>query len=215
MKRLALILILLSSPTARAADVISAGIMRRDAAPAKEDLENLYFSLADLATLDQRHQMWAFSSNTKAALWKYNIERYVRNHPELTADAQEVLRDGIRLVSTPAWFDITKGSFGYEAKLLALEELKRRVKNALPPEAIFEVFMRLGSEPVSASVQRSTSEEGRMQMHENFSAECHCGDVYDCGSDPRYKDCFASYCIPVFHCGYYSDELCWGRCKYT
>jgi hypothetical protein len=214
MKNLMLMVVLLSSLTAQADDVIRREVMRRDVAPPKEALEELYFSLADLAIQDQRDQMWALSSKTKAALWKYNIERYLRNHPELSGEAREVLQEGIQLVTTPAWFDITPGSFGYQSKSLAREDLKGRVKILLSQEAMFEAFIRLGAEPVAASVEKPTTEGRRVQAEESWSPMCHCAGDFDCGSNASYG-CFSSYCIDTTHCGWMGDELCTGRCKAT
>ncbi|HEX9984872.1 MAG TPA: bacteriocin fulvocin C-related protein [Thermoanaerobaculia bacterium] len=214
MKKLMLVAVLWSSVTAQADDIIGREVMRRDVAPPRQALEDLYFSLADLAIQDQREQMWALPSKTKSALWKYNIERYLRNHPELGGEAQEVLREGIRLVTTPAWFDITPGSFGYQPKVLAREELKARATSMLSQEAVFEVFIRLGPEPVTIPVAKPTADRRRVQTEESWSPMCHCASEFDCGSNASYG-CFSSYCIDTMHCGWQGDELCIGKCKAT
>ncbi|HYC93442.1 MAG TPA: bacteriocin fulvocin C-related protein [Thermoanaerobaculia bacterium] len=148
-------------------------------------------------------------SLTKSALWGYNIERYLRDHPGLSPEAQAILREGIGLVSAPAWFDIGPGAFGYEMKTMALDGFRKRAERVLSAETIYEVFIRLGREPeVAAEPRRSPG--GKVETH-GFS--CSCGSYYDCGRSDR--DCFGSWCFIVYHCGFYSDEPCWGNCKST
>jgi hypothetical protein len=162
--------------------------------------------------------MWALSSKSKAALWTYNIQRYLRHHPELSVEAQEAMHEGVRLISTPGWFDIQKGSFGYEAKSLALETHKRRVESVLQREAIQEVFMRLGPEPLTFETEmpmlqsidtRATALSSDVAPLAEYDG-CHCASAFDC---IYWLVCSSSYCDPVRHCGWYGDELCWGRCK--
>jgi hypothetical protein len=119
--------------------------------PQSADLQiaQLYESLASLPLTVQKQQAWALSSDVKAALWTININKYLSAHPELTSEAQEVLRDGIRLVSSPGWFDVQPGSVLYPWKDAIREEHKRRAESVLSPETIIEVFIRLGREPLS------------------------------------------------------------------
>lgn len=186
-------------------------------APSQTELENFYFSLADLSLEDQREQMWPLSSSTKAALWTYNAERYLRNHPELSADGQEVLRRGIALINTPAWFDIQEGSIGYPAKRSALAEFKRDFEKTLPADVIYEVLIRLGPEPTSSeSSQAPTITRSRQpSIQPDSFVHCHCGSGFDCASSSSY-DCYDAWCIPTpSHCGPYADDPCWGKCKST
>jgi hypothetical protein len=147
--------------------------------PAQADVENLYFSLADLSLEDQRQQMWALSSTTKAALWTYNAERYLRNHPELEAEAQEMLRRGTALINTPAWFDIQQGSVGYPAKKAALLAFKQEFEKVLSPEIIYEVLIRLGPNPEEES-SFAPEERPRAKMQSEGSMfSCSCGSGFD------------------------------------
>ena len=176
-------------------------------ARADRELVDLYLSLTDLPLQDQREQTWGMPSLTKSALWTYNIERYLRDHPDMSAQAQEILREGIGLVSAPAWFDIGPGVVGYDIKTMALEGFKDRAKRVLSRETIVETFIRLGREPDSAT-EPERSPGGKVESN-GFS--CSCGSYFDCGRQDR--DCFDSWCFTVYHCGWYSDEPCWGNCK--
>ena len=182
------------------------------------ELENLYFSLADLSLEDQRQQMWGLSSSTKAALWTYNTERYLLFHPELSVEGQELLREGVRLINTPAWFDIQEGSIGHAAKRIALAEFKRDFEKVLPANVIYEVLIRLGSEPARAESQenrQSMAMAGVSPARADAFYHCSCGSPFDCGSTSSYG-CFDSWCIPTpSHCGPYADDPCSGRCKLT
>lgn len=182
---------------------------------ADAEIIQLYFSLSDLSLDDQRLQMWGLTSTTKAALWTYNIDRYLRDHPELSVEAQEVLREGIRLVRTPAWFDIAPGSFGYEPKSIALEELKGRMKSVLSPQTIVETFIRLGAEPVSAlwpSAQTPIADPKSRQAPRAEIYGCTCAGQWECGYFSDYS-CYDSYCDWVPHCGIFHNEYCTGKCK--
>ena len=149
-------------------------------------------------------------SQTKAALWRYNIERYLRDHPEMAPEAQAILREGIGVVSIPDWFDIDPGDFGYEMKTIVLEGLKERAKKALSRETIVEVFIRLGHEPEHAAETEETS-RGRIETN---AFSCTCGSQFDCGSAVEWN-CYDAWCFTVYHCGWYSSEPCWGKCKAT
>jgi|GEM_PF-3857378 len=182
--------------------------------PSQVEIENLYFSLAELSLHDQRQQMWSLSSTTKAALWTYNTERYIGNHPDLGIEARELLHRGVSLINTPAWFDIQDGSIGYGAKRAALAEFKRNFQEVLPADLIYEVLIRLGPEPSFAgSSARPTGERRDIQPDSWYN--CYCGTQFDCGSSGSY-DCFDGYCVPTpAHCGPYGDDPCWGKCKST
>ncbi|MDQ3282614.1 MAG: bacteriocin fulvocin C-related protein [Acidobacteriota bacterium] len=158
--------------------------------------------------------MWGLSSAIKAELWNYNIERYLRDHPDLSAEAQVALRDGMLLVTTPGWFDIQDGSPGYLTKTMALANLKSRITAVLTREAIVEAFIRLGPEPVVTPSTTVTSPRLVPQTDIDVGVYCHCGSVYDCGSSMSYG-CYSSWCLSQTHCGFYSDEVCWGKCKST
>lgn len=215
MKSLVVLLALMSSLTLRADRAIERDAWLRDAGRPDAEIEDLYFSLMDLTLEEQRDQMWALASDTKAALWQYNIQRYLRDHPELSAEAQEVLGDGVRLVTTPAWFDIIEGSFGYEAKALAREDFKARVKGALSQGAVYEIFIRLGPEPFSVSPDEPQYQNPRLGTpRTNWGFTCSCASNFDCGSSSS-SDCFSSWCTTKAHCGWYGDELCTGKCKST
>lgn len=215
MKKLAVILALVSSLTLKADKPVDRGGWHRDVGLPEAEIADLYFSLIDLSLEDQRDQMWALSSNTKAGLWKLNILRYLRDHPELSAEAQQVLRDGIRLVSTPAWFDIVEGSFGHEPKALAREDFKSRVQSVLPRDAIHEVFIRLGPEPLIVSPGEPQHQNPRLGApRSEWGYKCSCATNFDCGSSSSY-DCFGAWCITTTHCGWFGDELCTGKCKST
>lgn len=170
---------------------------------------SLYFSLSDLALEDQRAQMWALPNDTKAALWMYNIKRYLRDHPELSAEAQELLRTGIRLVATPAWFDMGPGSFGYDPQTNALSDFKERTSRVLSRETVFDVFIRLGSDPVHAVPHPATTV---FEPRADVLNACSCASGFDCGSTSSYG-CYDSWCEPARHCGWFGFEWCTGKCK--
>ncbi len=179
-------------------------------------LITLYFSLTDLPTADQRDQMWALPNATKAALWTYNIKRYLRDHPELSTEAQETLREGIRLIATPAWFDIAPGSFGYEPQSNALADFKKRTISTLSRETIGDVFIRLGSEPASAGANPAEPESSRaakaLAPRADVMHACYCASSFECGSSSSYG-CYDSWCEPTRHCGWFGWEMCVGTCK--
>lgn len=186
---------------------------RRNASGRADDgLRDLYDSLSDLSLEDQRQQMWGMASTTKAALWTYNIQRYLRDHPEMSVPAQEVLRDGIRLVTTPAWFDMAPGAFGYEVQSRALEEFKRRMASELSREVIFEVFLRLGPEPYSGSPEPQDDSARRLVPRSEVYTTCSCAGQWECGYFSDFE-CAPSWCDPARHCGVFGTELCWGNCK--
>lgn len=217
MKTLLVILCIMLSLTVQADDTQRRDYDRRTlTARPLPDLENLYFSLADLSLDDQRQQMWGLSSSTKAALWTYNTERYLLHHPELSVEGQELLREGVRLINTPGWFDIQEGSIGYAAKRIALAEFKRDFEKILPAEVIYEVLIRLGSEPASGDIRpHRPSTPTAPSVQTNAFYHCSCGSGFDCGSTSSYG-CYDSWCIPTpSHCGPFADDPCWGRCKST
>ena len=183
---------------------------RTPADPTDMEVVDLYLSLSDLSLQDQRDQTWAMPSQTKAALWRYNIERYLSEHPAMTAEAQAVLREGIAVVSIPDWFDIEPGDFGYEMKTMVLDGLKERAETTLSPETIAEVFIRLGREPERDGETEKTSP---VRIETNAFA-CSCGSQFDCGSAIEWN-CYDAWCFTVYHCGWYSNEVCWGKCKAT
>lgn len=190
-----------------------AGSRRAEVIRADEELVQLYYSLRDLSLEEQRVQTWGVTTKTKAALWKFNIELYLRTHTELSADAQSVLREGIRLVTTPAWFDVVEGSLGYEPKALAREALKNRAKSVLSPEQIHETFIRFGPEPLTISLDPPGNKERRPRVPQvEWGFKCSCASNFDCGSSSSY-DCYGSWCISNVHCGWFGDELCTGKCK--
>ena len=174
---------------------------------ADAQLNGLYVALSELSLPEQRHQMWGLSSMTKAELWRHNIERYLEKHPELEPESRSVLFEGIALISSPGWFDIQQGSIGYPAKEQALKEHERHVQARFQPEAIVEIFIRLGPEPAAELPHRP----GAVAL--GGGGECTCASWYDCPLWPA-QDCHDSYCVPLQHCGYYNDEVCTGRCKW-
>jgi hypothetical protein len=167
---------------------------RKTARAADPQLAGLYMALSELSLAEQRHQMWGLSSATKVELWRHNIERYLQKHPELEPDSRNVLLEGIALISTPAWFDIQEGSIGYQAKVQALQEHKRRIQAQLQPEAIVEIFIRLGPEPIPEQPRRP----GAIALGDG--GECTCASWYDCPLWPA-QNCYDSYCIPLQRCG--------------
>lgn len=186
----------------------------------------LYVSLSELPLEEQRAQMWGLSSKSKAALWKYNLEQYLQKHAELGLEEQNVLLEGIRLVTTPAWFDIEEGSFGYDAKQQALAQHKRGAEALFQPEAIYEIFLRLGPEPPESRLATAALTAGNPTLSSGGSRRlaiprvnqdaCHCTDSYECwywGSGGY--ECFISYCSFVRHCGFFHDEMCLGKCKWN
>lgn len=219
MRRLAVILCVMMSLTVHADDSLRDDIACRrtaDVLPLAE-IENMYFSLADLSLEEQRQQMWGLSSATKAALWTYNAERYLRHHPELSLEAQEMVRRGTALINTPAWFDIQEGSIGYPAKKLALTAFKQDFENILSRDLIYQVLIRLGPEPVMAESEQSTPAGGsrRVSVQPNSFYHCSCGSGFDCGSTSSYG-CYDAWCMPTpSHCGPFGDDACTGRCKAT
>jgi hypothetical protein len=201
------------SLVARAADVEVKREARTPRAPVERpnaELLQLYDSLTDLPLRDQRDQTWGLSSKTKAALWTWNIERYLRDHPELSPEAQDVLRQGIRLVTTPAFFDIQPDSFGYELQVSALENLKRQIAAVVPPAVIEEVFIRLGPQPTW--YPDLTTPASRPPVRADYVDICYCSGSWECGSNSSYS-CHDSYCEPTWHCGVFHWEWCWGKCK--
>jgi hypothetical protein len=82
----------------------------------------------------------------------------------------------------------------------------------LTPQAIVEVFIRLGAEPeaITSSATRRLVPRTEIDM----GVVCGCASQFDCGSSMSY-DCFESWCLSQRHCGYYADETCWGKCKKT
>jgi hypothetical protein len=210
--RTVLIALLLTVPSSLAEEALVLSCRPSKEVTASE-IVTVYSSLVDLSLQTQRQQMWALDSETRAAVWVYNIEKYSREHPDLSERARSVLGEAMRLISTPAWFDIQDGSVGYPAKLAALAELKRGVEAVFSADAVVEIFIRLGPEP--SSVVRDTSAQGsRLVIQPDADFECHCGSNFDCGSSASYG-CFTSWCIKKVHCGYYADEPCWGKCKST
>jgi hypothetical protein len=175
-------------------------------------LRDLYDSLSDLSLEDQRQQMWGMTSRTKEALWSHNIQRYLRDHPELSVQAQEVLREGLRLVATPGWFDLAPGAPGYEVQSSALETFKQRMAAELSRETVVEVFIRLGPDP--SSVLPEAPKDGgsrRLLPRAEVYRTCSCSGWWECGV--WSYECAPSYCDPSRHCGVFGNELCWGNCK--
>lgn len=183
----------------------------------------LYESLADLPLLDQREQAWALTSDTRTWLWKYNIDSYLRHHPELSADERSVFAEGKALVMTPGWFSTIPASHEDDRKIERLDAFKSRAAEILAPHVIYEVFLRLGPEPnqsslaVRASGRDGSTEQligpGRPVLPRVEAGEsCTCASWYDCWF--LGMGCADSYCDTVRHCGFFNDEMCWGRCKY-
>ncbi len=229
MRRTTLILGLVLTFTLQADETLrdDALCRRPENSPSLTEIENLYFSLADLALEDQRQQMWALSSRTRAALWTYNAERYLRSHPELDIEAQEMIRRGVALINTPGWFEIQEGSIGYPAKQNALGDFKRDFASVLSREVIYEVLIRLGPEPATAEdgapdrgvasaspLKAPTPGSRPFSIQPNGLFDCWCGSSFDCGSSDSY-DCYKGWCTKKIHCGPYADDPCWGKCKET
>jgi hypothetical protein len=216
MRSVVMILCVVLSPLLCADDLVQEDVAchRPVKVRSLSDLENLYYSLADLALEDQREQMWSLSSSTKTALWTYNAERYLRNHPELTIDQQETLRHGIALINTPAWFDIQERSIGYAAKRQAIAELKHEIENTLPRDVVYEVLIRLGPDPDALPTQETPRPGNHHRIVPEVSIfNCSCGSYYDCSAGSPYG-CYEAWCIRTpYHCGFYGDEACWGKCK--
>ncbi len=209
--------VLLSFPMQADADVRHESGPRRDVIERPDpDLVKLYFSLGDLSLEDQRHQMWALSSKTKAALWTYNITRYLGDHPELSANSQEILREGIRLVSMPAWFEIVPGAFGYEQKSNALAQFKLLLQT-LPPQTVNEVFIRLGPEPEPVTSDTRTPVPSEPPNKSRLVPRvdqrvCYCAGSWECLSSASFH-CYPSWCEMTIHCGVFNNEICTGTCK--
>ena len=192
-------------------DTLRRDLERPELVRPDEALVQLYWSLTDLSLEDQREQTWGLSSRTKAALWTFNVERYLRDHPELTTDAQEILREGLRLVNLPAWFDIVPGAFGYELKTSALEDFKHRLET-LPPQMVHEVFIRLGAAPQLFPSPEDDSRSGLVPRVE--SQQCYCSGWWECAPTSSYR-CYDAWCDPKQHCGVFGNETCFGICKST
>lgn len=191
---------------------------RPSAAPSHAAVVELYMSLAELPLDEQRQQMWALSSDTRAALWAHNVKRYLLERPYIAADTSILIESGIAMIKTPAWFDIQKDSFGFAAKSQALAAFKRAVQEQLSPDAIYEVFIRLGPEPEATAkpvLSPSQGTQGAPPVQSDFFHKCTCGGWLDCGSRDD-RDCFEAYCqYTKSHCGWFNDEPCWGVCKAT
>jgi hypothetical protein len=182
-----------------------------------EDVILLYLSLRELPLQEQRQQMWALSSRTKAAVWKYNIIRYLEDHPQLDAEARSILLEGSQLIARPGWFDTQVTAAAHEVHATALHHHKQRAERALPAEMIYEVFIRLGPEPSQTapggietpSTPASPSFGPRTPRVEQVG--CTCASYYECWF--LGLGCHTSWCEPQRHCGFYNNEECWGRCK--
>jgi hypothetical protein len=181
---------------------------------ADAELVQLYLSLSELPLEEQRQQTWALSSKTKAALWKHNIERYLQVHPELGMEERNILLEGMRLITSPGWFDIEQGSFGYAAKTQALAEHKQRVETLLQPEVIYEVFLRLGPRPDTEDPLPPALGGSRMLTPRVNIDQCSCGSYYECWYYGTGFTCGSAACQIVMHCGWYGNEPCTGKCKY-
>lgn len=177
---------------------------------ADPEIVELYSTLSELPLQQQRDQTWALSSKTKAALWTYNIERYLGDHPELSSAAQEILREGIRLANIPTWFDTAPEASGFDPKSQVIENFKRQL-NTLPASIVIQVFLRLGPEPLSAESPKDDRRAGRMVPNEG-RPECTCSGAWECGWFGGGCNGNA-WCTPVPHCGVFNNEWCFGYCK--
>jgi len=177
---------------------------------ADPEIVKLYSALSELPLQQQRDQTWALSSKTKAALWTYNIERYLGDHPELSLAAREILRDGIRIANIPTWFDTVPAASGYDPKSQLLEDFKRQL-NTLPRSTVIQVFLRLGPEPLS--VPSPAEEQQAIRIVPNVGhPECTCSGAWECGwFGSACKGNF--WCTPVQHCGIFGNEWCFGTCS--
>jgi hypothetical protein len=197
------------------ADAVDRETRREPAHDISAGLRDLYDSLSDLSLEDQRQQMWGMTSRTRTALWTHNIQRYLRDHPELSIEEQEVLREGLRLVVTPGWFDMAPGSPGYEMHSSTLEAFKQRMAAELPREVIVEVFIRLGAEPDSVPLEAPTDGGSRRLLpRTEVYLTCSCSGWWECGMWSE-RECAPSWCDPSRHCGVFGNEVCWGNCKLT
>ena len=190
------------------------------------EIVDMYEYLTPLSLHDQRQQMWALSSAMKIKLSRYNVERYLRQHPELSAPQRQALNENIALITSPGWFDIQQGSPLYGAKIAALEQHKRHARDVFSPETIIEVFLRLGPEPIefrfaeeessNANSCSAPSEGSSIAIESTPRSEalddCTCASYYECWYFGA--GCHESWCTPVIHCGWNNDEGGWGRCKF-
>lgn len=210
----ALVLSLVMAAAAQAEIDPRRDTLRHELVRPDEALVQLYWSLSDLSLEDQREQTWGLSSKTKAALWTFNIERYLREHPELSVEAQGLLREGIRMVNMPAWLDIVPGAFGYDLKVSTLNDFKARLQ-MLPPQMVHEVFIRLGPEPqaIEPAPQKPTaSGSNRPSVPRVDKNACYCSSGWECLSSASFS-CWPSWCEWVIHCGVFNNEACTGVCK--
>lgn len=191
------------------------------------EVVELYDTLRELSLEEQRQQTWALPPETKAALWRYNLELYLREHPELGQNERAILREGIALVLTRGWFEARPDTPEYQAHQRALEEHKTRAAILFDPLTIQQVFLRLGPEPQPiASLPLEppyVASPGTRKMEAslrpakpivpNVWRTCSCNSWYECWYHGAGVDCYDSYCDPVRHCGWYNSEVCWGNCK--
>jgi hypothetical protein len=185
----------------------------------QSEVEQLYFALADLPLELQREQTWGLRSATLGALWSYNIEKYVRDHPALSPEAREILARGASLAASPGWFDLQVGSIGYDAKTNALEAFKTDAKAVLSREIYTEAFLRLGHGPMIPAENAAGAMLQRMKVGVNdvgdATPKCTCSGIWECGAGWMTTSvCSDSYCnTTLSHCGVFGNEACWGKCK--
>jgi hypothetical protein len=111
------------------------------------EIIGLYESLSQLPRDEQRKQLRSLSSEVKAALWTYNIQRFLDSHPELDMAAQDLLREIMSVAAKPQTFEVGMGSSSFEAYQAMLEAYSRRAERLMQRRAIYESLGRLGPEP--------------------------------------------------------------------
>jgi hypothetical protein len=161
-----------------------------------------------------RRGFWAtYREALRAALWIYNVQQYVQDHPKMPKQQKLFVEQAVRILATPAFGsdEHHEGPAEEQEKLRIILALKTKAEELFHNDR-YRLFYRLGDEPVTPLVTGRALSDSSI-VSESLS-QCNCDDWFDCNPIWPSVQCRKEQeCVPVPHnCGFWQEDACTGLC---
>ena len=160
----------------------------------------------------RRAIMAALSADQRAAVWQSHIQSYIQTHPELGADAVELLQSAEQLASPDAF------SGPNAARTVAINVIAGKIQATLGKDVADYLLYRLGPKDLVLSsnalpIRERLANFVRTEIVNAFADDCECSTDFGCdgGRCDGSTGCTPDTTWPM--CGWLWDQTCDGNCR--